>query len=131
MELYKSIDLLNPKIYNRKVRISDLGTLEFDTLNSERLIFISNVDTFNFLLNPLFFISLQDSRVLSLVCAQNLKLLACDQLFQISHTPLNWLNFTCFSEYKLQIKTVLRIIKRGDQALISISTILKFSALND
>ena len=34
---------------------SELGTLEWDTFNPKFLIRISNVDTFNFLLNPLFF----------------------------------------------------------------------------
>ena len=34
---------------------SELGTLEWDTFNPDCLIRISNVDTFNFLLNPLFF----------------------------------------------------------------------------
>ena len=34
------------------------GTLELDTFNSDRLILISNVETFDFLLNPLFFLSL-------------------------------------------------------------------------
>ena len=33
----------------------DLGTLEWDTINPDCLIRISNVDTFNFLLNLLFF----------------------------------------------------------------------------
>ena len=33
----------------------ELGTLEWDTFNPDWLIRISNVDTFNFLLNPLFF----------------------------------------------------------------------------
>ena len=32
---------------------SELGTLELDTFNPDYLIRISNVDTFNFLLNPL------------------------------------------------------------------------------
>ena len=33
----------------------ELGTLEWDTCNPDCSIRISNVDTFNFLLNPLFF----------------------------------------------------------------------------
>ena len=36
--------------------------------------------------------------------------------------------FTHFSGYKLKIKPVLRIMIRGNQALILIFTILKFSA---
>ena len=53
---------------------------------------------------------------------------ASDWLFDILHTPLYWLNFIHFSGYKLKIKLILRLIKRGDQALISISAILEFSA---
>ena len=34
---------------------SELGTLEWDTLNPDCLIRISNGDTFNLLLNPLYF----------------------------------------------------------------------------
>ena len=34
---------------------SELGTLEWDTFNPDCVIRISNVNTFNFLLNPLFF----------------------------------------------------------------------------
>ena len=33
----------------------ELGTLEWDTFNPDCLIRISNVDTFKFLLNPIFF----------------------------------------------------------------------------
>ena len=36
-------------------KVPEQGTLELDTLNPDRLILISNKDTFNFLLNPLFF----------------------------------------------------------------------------
>ncbi len=34
--------------------LSELGTLEWETINPDCLIRIFNVDTFNFLLNPLF-----------------------------------------------------------------------------
>jgi len=37
------------------IMCSELGTLEWDTFNPDCLIRISNVDTFKFLLNPLFF----------------------------------------------------------------------------
>ena len=37
------------------IQCSELKTLELDTFNPDRLIWISNVDTFNFLLNPFFF----------------------------------------------------------------------------
>ena len=55
-------------------------------------------------------------RVLLLNGAQNFK----------RHSDL--LNFRNFPGYKLKIKIILRLTKIGDQALISISTILKFSA---
>ena len=41
----------------------------------------------------------------------------------------DWLNFRNLSGDKLKIKIILRLTKRIDLALISISTILKFSAL--
>ena len=41
----------------------------------------------------------------------------------------DWLNFIHFSGYKCKIRLVSILRKRKDQALISISTILKFSAL--
>ena len=44
----KSVDLLCRAF-------PELGTLEWDTINPDCLIRISNVDTFDFMLNPLFF----------------------------------------------------------------------------
>ena len=41
----------------------------------------------------------------------------------------DWLNFIHFSGYKYKIRLVSILRKREDQALISISTILRFSAL--
>ena len=95
---------------------SELKPLELDTLNTNRYICIW------FLLNPLFSPLFLDIRVLSLN----------DAKYQISLLLIrhsDWLNLIHFSGYKLKIKLILRLIKRGDQALISISTILKFSAL--
>ena len=43
----------------------------------------------------------------------------------------DWLNFIHFSRYKYKIRLVSRLRKREDQALISISTILKFPALGN
>ena len=37
----------------------------------------------------------------------------------------DWLNFRHFAGYKLKIKIILGLIKGGDQALISILTMLK------
>ena len=59
--------------------ILELGTLDLDTLNSDHLISISNVDTFNFLLNLLFSLILiipttfRPMIVISLNGAQNFK----------------------------------------------------------
>ena len=38
--------------------LSELKTLEWDILNTDRLIWVSNVHTFDYILNPLFWISL-------------------------------------------------------------------------
>ena len=43
------------RIFHSKVFSTELGTLKWDTFNPDCLIRISNVDTFDFLLNPLFF----------------------------------------------------------------------------
>ena len=40
----------------------------------------------------------------------------------------DWLKFIHISRYKLKIKLILRLRKRGDQVLNLISTMLKFSA---
>ena len=90
---------------------SELGTLEWDTFIPHFLIQISNLDTFNFLLNPLFF--------------------GWRAKFQISQLLIrdsDWLNFIHFSGYKYKIRLVSRLRKRKYQALISISTIRKFAA---
>ena len=46
------------------------------------------------------------------------------QIYRLHIWNSDWLNFINFSGYKYKIK-----LKREDQALISISTILKFTAL--
>ena len=91
---------------------------------------------FWFLLNPLFFslfgynyfVPTNESSLIN--CAlkcQNFS--ASNWLFSFLKKPLWLVEFIHFSEYKLKIKLIWRIIKRWAQALISISTILKFSAL--
>ena len=47
-----SLNILKSRLTNHNWAA---GTLEWDTFNPDCLIRISNVDTFNFLLNPLFF----------------------------------------------------------------------------
>ena len=59
----------------------------------------------------------------------NLKWRAKFQIFWLLIRDSGWLNFIHFSGYKHKIRLVSRLRKRKDQALISISTILKFSAL--
>ena len=49
--------------------------------------------------------------------------------FRLLIRDSDWLNFIHFSGYKYKIRLVSRLRKREDQALISISTILKFPAL--
>ena len=51
-----------------------------------------------------------------------------DWRFNFYNRHSDWLNFRNFPENKLKIKIILRLTKRGDQAVISISTIQKFSA---
>ena len=74
---------------------SELTTLELDTFNPDCLIWISNVDTFYFLLNPHFFSHfgylsfVWPMRVHSLYCAQNFKFPGfSDWVFRFLQTPL-------------------------------------------
>ena len=60
----------------------------------------------------------------------NLKWRAKFQIYRFHIRDSDWLNFIHFLGYKYKIRVVSRLRKREDQALISISTILKFSALN-
>ena len=97
--------------------------LPLDTLNPDCLIYVPNVGTFDFLL----ILSFGPMRVLSLIFARakfkmSWLLIGCSA-FSKRHS--DWLNFIHFPGYRLKIKIILRLIKRGDQALISISTILK------
>ena len=48
-----------------------------------------------------------------------------------SYARPDWLNFIHYSEYKYKIRFVSILRKREDHALISISTILKFSVLDN
>ena len=56
--------------------------------------------------------------------------LAFGWLFGILHTLLWLVEFYTIFWIQAKIKLLLRLIKRGDQALITISTILKFLALS-
>jgi len=47
--------IVNRTCHYIKGKLPELGILEWITFNPDCLIRISNVDTFNFLLNPLFF----------------------------------------------------------------------------
>ena len=51
------------------------------------------------------------------------------QIYRLQIRDSDWLNFIHFSEYKYKISLVSILRKREDQALISIYTILKFTAL--
>ena len=45
-----------------------------------------------------------------------------DWLFRLLQTPLDWWRYIQFLGYKLRIKLILKLIKRGNYELISIST---------
>ena len=49
------------------------------------------------------------------------------QIYRLHIPDSDWLNFIHLSGYKYKIRLVSILRKREDQALISISTILKFS----
>jgi len=58
----------------------------------------------------------------------NLKWRAKFQIYRLLIRDSDWLNFIHFSGYMYKIRLVSILRKKEDQALISISTILKFSA---
>ena len=60
----------------------------------------------------------------------NLNWRAKFQIYRLHLHDSDWLNFIHFLGNKYKIRLVLILRKRDDQTLISISTILKFSALN-
>ena len=64
------------------------------------------------------------------VSLHNLKWRAKFQIFRLHICDSDRLKFIQFSGYKFKIRLVSILRKREDQALISISTILKFSALS-
>ena len=67
---------------------------------------------------------------LDIVSVCNLKWRAKFQIYRLLTRDSDWLNFIHFLGYKYKIRLVSILRKRKNQALISISTILKFSALN-
>ena len=112
--------------------------LESDTLNPDRLIWISNVNIFNCLLHSLFSLFFeipipdfdQWELILSLKGAQKfqfpgLRLALRDSAYDTLLVKC----YQLFWKQTLKIRLILRLIKRGDQALISISTVLKCSGL--
>ena len=115
--------------------------------NPDCLIRISNVDTFNFLLNPLFFgystenqkslflnLRVRPYRLLILIlikCEKSIKWCAKFLISRLLIRPCDWRNFIYFLGYKHKIRLVSRLRKREDQALISLSTVLKFPTFCD
>ena len=94
----------------------------------KRLIFTKDTSfLINRLFSPLYRIYLPEES--SQIKFQISRLLISCSGFCIRHS--DWLNVTDFYYYKLKIKLISRLIKRGDQSLISISTILKISALKN
>ena len=63
------------------------------------------------------------------ISVYNLKWRANFQIYRLHIRDSDWLNFIQFSGCKYKIRLVSILRKRKDHALISISTILKFSAL--
>ena len=86
------------------------------------------------MLNPLFFgYSIEKSKTgfLNLrvpPVSIYLKWRANFQIYRLNIRDSDWVNFIHFSGYKYKIRLVSRLREREDQALISKSTILKFSA---
>ena len=100
---------------------TELGTLKWDTINPDCLIRISNVDTFDFLLNPLFFGYSTEKSKTGFLNSESfpflyiyLKWCAKFQTYRLLIRDSNWLNFIHFSGYKYKIKLVLRSRKRED-----------------
>ena len=116
----------------------ELKTLEWDILNPDYLTWVSNGHTLDFLLKPFF---LGYSREKSKTCffnwrvppfsKYNLKRRAKFKIYRLHIRDSDWLNFIHFSGYKYKIRLIWILWKREDQALISISTVLKFSALSN
>jgi len=87
---------------------SELKNLELDTFNPDCLIYISNVDTFNFLFNPLLNLSFW----ISVLCLTNESQLIKWQFLQ---TPIDWLSYIkyiLFCWVKFRIKLILKLTKR-------------------
>ena len=63
------------------------------------------------------------------ISVYNLKWRAKFQIYRLHVRDSDWLNFIHFSGYKYKIRLISILWKREDHALISISTILKLSAL--
>ena len=125
--------IIDVKFYFGENEISsELKTLEWDILNQGYLIWVSNGYTFDFLPKPSFLgYSWEKSKtvsvyILTLNGAQNFEIY---RLHTCNECNSDWLNFIHFLGYKYKIRLVLILRKGEDQALISISTILKFLAL--
>ena len=109
------------------------GNFRMDTFNPDCLIRISNMDTFNFLLNPLFFgYSNRKSKPvfskLEISPPVSVQYSSMARKFQISRLMIrdsDWLNFIQFSQYKYKFRLVSRLRKIGSSTDLDISTISK------
>ena len=118
---YYWLQLYNPTNYSE-------SNLEWDILNPNYLIWESNGHTFDFLLNPFFLGYYREtSSKVPPVSIYNLIRRAKFQIYRLHIRDSDWLNFIHFSGNKDTIRLISMLRKREDQALISISTILKFS----
>ena len=98
-------------------------TVDLKTINTNRLIWTSTVD-FCVIRSFSFFLDIPTG------FRPFIKWRAKFQISRVLIRQSDWLNFIHFSGNKLKINLALRLIKSIDQALISIPTILKFSALS-
>ena len=120
--------------YHYQVLKPELKTLEWDILNPDYLVWVSTL--YIFFLNRPFLNKVEKNQKpvfliyrVPPVSVHNLKRRAKFQIYRLYIRDSDWLNLKHFSGYKYKIRLVSILRKREDHALISISTILKFSAL--
>ena len=105
----------------RFTREAELETLLLDTINPVRLISIFTLDTFDFLLNSLFWISLLGSLWWELYHWLRIIIcLASDWL--LGFCQRHWLKFRQFPGYQIKIKLICRLTKKSRLSLVLVSS---------
>ena len=102
----------------------ELKTLEWDILNPNYLIWVSNGHTFYFRLKPFFLGYSREKSILYI----NLKWRAKFQIYRIFIHDSDWLNFIHFSGYKYKIRFVIKK-KRGSSINLDINHSKVFSSV--